>query len=245
MKLLNALAYVAMIATNILANVLPLNSQTQAAISEKYPVLLTPAGYAFSIWGLIYVLLGAFVLHDVFARTPRMRRVGWLFVLTCLANIGWIFAWHWDMVVASMGFMLILLVTLFVLTARMRRYEPLTVFEQVSVDVAFSVYFGWISVASLVNLSVLLYTVNAYESFPGPEGWTAIMLVLAAVAAVSVLGRRGDVAYVLVIIWALVGVALANPETPLVFGLAWGSAAGLGIRLSYRCIRRAGFLASR
>ena len=116
LSILNFIGYLGTVIVNALAVILPINNMTTEELSDQYPNLFVPAGFTFSIWGVIYVLLGIFVIYYLiiaFKKEPpnnsALERIGFLFFISCIANIGWIFAWHYEMVALSMGLMLILL----------------------------------------------------------------------------------------------------------------------------------------
>ncbi len=108
----NLLAFGATFALNGLANALPLNGQSTGEISDRFQVYFVPAGYVFSIWGLIYLGLGAFAVYQALPaqrEAPRLRRIGYLFALSCLANIAWLFLWHYEQFPLTLVAMLSLL----------------------------------------------------------------------------------------------------------------------------------------
>ena len=118
LPILNLIAFAAMVYVNYLSNALPLNGRTPAEISDSFPNLFVPAGITFSIWGLIYLLLLGFLIYGFVAKdkSPITDKVGILFLLTCLANIGWIYAWHYGHVLPSVAIMvtfLVLLITIY------------------------------------------------------------------------------------------------------------------------------------
>ena len=163
-RVLVVVTYLAMIAANVAANALPLNGRSTGDISLAYPSLFTPAGITFSIWGLIYLLLGAHVLYqlglfrdrpDTPADTALLNRVGVLFALSSLTNTAWIFAWHYDLIPLSAVLLITILVLLALIVTTVRRAE-LTGRQRWFVGVPFSVYFGWSTVAVVANITVLL-----------------------------------------------------------------------------------------
>jgi hypothetical protein len=160
-RLINALTLAGMLVVNALANALPLNGKNTGEISDSYPVLFTPAGYVFSIWGLIYIALIGFAVFQALPgqkTNPRINRIGGWFALSNILNMAWLFAWHWEVLWLSVVFMLGLLASLLVIYTRLEigvhaRTSPL---EQALVDFPFSLYLGWISVATIANLSAAL-----------------------------------------------------------------------------------------
>lgn len=208
---LNVIGVIAVVAVNALANLLPINGQTTGELSAKYPVLVTPAGYAFSIWSLIYALLAGFAIYQARSRSnerPTVQRVGPWFILSCLFNIGWILVWHYEYVYASVAVMLALLITLSALYAKIHAatYRP-TVGESLLVRLPFSIYLGWISVATIVNISAALYK-SGWDGFGlADTTWTVIVLALGMIIAFIIGGVYTDPYYVLVFVWAYIAIA--------------------------------------
>lgn len=217
-----------MVGVNALANVLPLNGVTTAELSDSYPNYFVPAGYVFSIWGVIYLLLLGFTVYQA---RPAQRdsvflgRIGWLFALSCLLNSVWIFLWHWRLVLPSVLVMFGLLGTLILVYLRLGiGVTTPSRDERLYVHLPFSVYLGWITVAPIANVVAFLVSAG-WESY----GTTAIywMIVVIAVAVALTLANlwtRGDVAYSLVIVWALGGIVYKQMGEALI-----PYAAGLGI----------------
>ena len=223
LPILNIVAYVLVVLANALANTLPLNGLTTGAISDSFPSLFTPAGYVFSIWGLIYLLLGVFVVYQALPAqrsNPRLARTGYLFVISCVFNIAWLFAWHFLQIPLSMLVMLGLLGTLIAIYERLETGKSqVTRAEALAVRLPFSIYLGWITVATVANVSVLSLGVRG--------GWVAPFWAFAAILAATAIGltilrRRGDVAYTLVLVWAFFGIAVRQwgSEALLVLGAA-------------------------
>ena len=205
-QVLVALTYLAMITMNFLANSLPLNGRRTGDISDAYPSLFTPAGLTFSIWGVIYLLLGAYVLYqlglfrdspDTAADTALLNRVGVLFAVSSLANTAWVFAWHYDNIPLSA---VLIVVTL--------RAANLTGRRRWFVGVPFSVYFGWTTVAVVANITVLLVS-RKWDGFGFADStWAVIMVLVAMMIGTATMLRNRDVAYGLVLIWAFVGILI-------------------------------------
>ena len=197
---------------NGLANALPINGLTTGQISDSFHVYFVPAGYVFSIWGLIYLGLIAFAIFQALPsqrENPRLQATGWWISLGGLANSAWIFLWQYEHFPLTLVAMLVLLATLLVTYLRLGiGRTAVSTAETWAVRLPFSIYLGWITVATVANVTVLL----AYLKWDGfgiaPELWMGI--VLAAVLAIAVLMNftRRDVAYALVILWALAGISV-------------------------------------
>jgi len=183
-----------------------------AEISDANPTLITPAGYVFSIWGIIYILLAVFV---IFQALPSQRekeytkKIGWLFVLSSLANIVWLFLWQYEILSVSIVLMFLLLATLIAIYLRLNiGKSAVSLREKLAVHVPFSVYLGWITIASIANVAVFLVSEN-WDGFGiSAETWATLIIIVALVITLLVLATRRDIAYSLVIIWALVGIAV-------------------------------------
>ncbi|MFZ0477298.1 MAG: TspO/MBR family protein [Halobacillus sp.] len=214
--ILNLLAYLLVVVVNGLANTLPLNGQTTGEISNRLNVLFTPAGYVFSIWGLIYILLGIWVLRQFPASRrdlPIYQAVSGLFVLSCILNSLWIFMWHYNFFGLSVIVMILLLLTL------IRLYIKAEAVDASFLDrLPFSVYLGWISVATIANISYYLTYVEWSGFGISASVWTFILLIIATLLAFYILITKNDWVYPLVFVWAFVGIGVQNQDAdvPLV-----------------------------
>lgn len=219
----NLVALAVTIGVNGLANALPLNGQTTGQISDKYPVYFVPAGYVFSIWGLIYLGLLAFGIYQALPaqrENPRLRRVGPWFVLSCIANSVWIFMWHYELLPLSLLVIVALLGTLVMIYLRLndpaRGARSVSLAERWLVQLPFSIYLGWATVATIANATTVLYAAGwTGAGLSGPI-WTALLLVIATVIGALMSVRRGDVAFVLVLLWAFIGIGVKHADTPIV-----------------------------
>ena len=214
LKLLNLSAFLATIAVNSLANALPINGRTTGQLSDLYPNLFVPAGLTFSIWGVIYLLLAAFTIYQLVIpnrqATAFLERIGYLFVLASAANIGWIFLWHYQRVSASLAAMLILLASLLALYVRLGIGVTASSWkERILLQLPFSIYLGWITVATIANVTALLVNIGWNRFGASQELWTVVVLIVAALITVAVLLTRNDLFYALVILWAFFGILLS------------------------------------
>jgi benzodiazapine receptor len=195
---------------NGMANALPINGIQTGKISDKFPVLFTPAGYVFAIWGVIYIAILAFTVFQALPsqRTnPRLRAIGWLYVVSGLANSGWIFLWHYFQFGWSVLVMLVLLVSLILIYARLwPTRRQVSRGEWWTTNLTFSIYLGWITVATVANVSIFLYQAGWNGFGIAPEQWTIIMLLVATGLGAFFGLRLYDAAYVLVLVWAFVGI---------------------------------------
>jgi benzodiazapine receptor len=214
LKFINIVALLAVIFVNFLANGLPINNQSTGEISAKYPVLFTPAGYVFSIWGLIYLLLIGFVIYQALpgqAKNTTVLNTSYFFLLSSIFNILWIFAWHFDFIGLSLIIMLALLFTLIAIYLRVNtRSNNLSFADKLFVKLPFSVYLGWISVATIANFSVFLYNINWNGWGIGDVTWTVIVILIGTILAIINILTRYDIAFTLVFVWAFVGIGVRH-----------------------------------
>lgn len=224
-QILIIVAVAATIVVNALANILPINDLQTGAISDRFPVYFVPAGYVFSIWGLIYLGLIAYAVYQALPsqrENLQLRSSGGLFLAGSLANIAWIFLWHYLQFPLTLVAMLILLATLIGVYLRLdigRSSPPRA--ERWLVQVPFSIYLGWITVATIANGTALL-SYLAWSGFGiGDQAWLVIMLAVALVVAALMAWTRGDVAYLLVLAWAFAGIAVKHADVPVVATASW------------------------
>lgn len=211
-QLYNFVALVVMVVMNVLANALPINGLTTAQISDSLPNLFTPIGFTFAIWGVIYTLLALFTIFQTgwmpgTRATARKvaRAVGPWFVVSSVANSLWIVAWHYERIVATVPLMLIILLSLIAATTRLRKHgaPPLA-------RIAFSVYLGWISVATIANITGALVSIGWDGLGLTQATWTMIVLSVAGVLGILYLKLFKDIAYNLVLVWALFGIVMQH-----------------------------------
>lgn len=229
------LTIIATIVVNALANILPINGQNTGAISDRFQVYFVPAGYVFSIWGLIYLGLVAFAIYQALPgqrQNPRLRSTGWWISLGGLANIAWIFLWHYEHFVLTLIAMLVLLATLILTYVRMEtgrtRVPPA---ETWMARLPFSIYLGWITVATVANVTSVLDYVQ-WDGFGlAPEIWMGIVLVAVLAIAILMNFTRRDIAYALVILWALAGISIKHASVLAVAIPTWITFGLVGLTL--------------
>lgn len=224
LSILNLLGFLGTVIVNGLANALPINNKTTSELSDLYPNLFVPAGLTFSIWGIIYVLLAILVIYQLLPSVRRdaqkssfIQRIGLLFFISCAANIGWIFAWHYEIVPLSLVLMLVLLGCLIAIYLRLNigKSEAMET-EKYSVHLPFSVYLGWITIATIANVTALLVDINWNTFGLGEQFWAVAVIIIGIAIALSVLFTRRDIYYCLVVDWALLGILLKRLSIPTV-----------------------------
>ncbi len=226
MKKLNSISiivlitYLAMVIVNGLANALPINGMITGDISDSYPNLFAPTGITFIIWGVIYLLLAGHTLYQLglfhkkgeVVKTALLKHVGILFAISSLANVAWIFSWHYKNILLSMLFMLIILVCLALINISINK-EKLTANEKVFIRLPFSVYFGWITVATIANATTLLVDkLGSPVKLLGISEvvWTVVILLVGLLIGVITILKNRDIPYGLVIVWAYIGILIKH-----------------------------------
>ncbi len=218
------------ITLNALANTLPFNGQGTGEISDRFSILFVPAGYVFSIWGLIYIGL---IMFTVFQALNSQRenslidKIAPAYWIANIANAVWLFLWHWEYFPMTLMAMLTILGSLIALYLQFGKTKsPLSSSEVWLVKVPFSIYLGWISVATIANFSQVLFFAGWNGFGLSPVIWTVIMLAVAALLGILMLLREKDYAYAAVLVWAFIGIASKQANYPSVFYSAW---AGTGL----------------
>lgn len=227
-------AVITTITINALADILPINGLGTGQISDKFQVYFVPSGYVFSIWGLIYMGLIAYAIFQALPskrENPRLAGISGLFILSSIANCAWIFLWHYELVALTLIAMFTLLVSLILIYIRLGigSSDKVSTGETWSVRVPFSIYLGWITVATIANVSDVLYYVNWAGWGIAPITWTVIMLAAAVVIAALMAFTRRDVAFLLVLVWAFAGIANKFTSVTLIFTASLAAAIIAGL----------------
>ncbi|MEX2350358.1 MAG: tryptophan-rich sensory protein [Flavobacteriaceae bacterium] len=217
LQIFNGIAFVSMIFINYLSNTGLINNNSNATVSRDFENLFTPAGYAFSIWGIIYLLLLGFVIYQglgLFSKAKDndlAKQVGWWFVVSCIANSMWLFAWLYEYLGVAVLIMLVLLFSLvkIVLRTNMERWDA--PFKTILfLWWPFCIYIGWISVALIANMAAYLTQIG-WDGFDlSSVFWTITMIVVAGILNLLVTWSRNMREFALVGAWALVAIAIAN-----------------------------------
>lgn len=216
-KISITLAYIGVVTVNYLANALPIGGVTTGEASDSFVNLFTPAGVTFSIWGLIYALLLVYVLYSwgLFdkkrnaKKAALIHKVDKLFIVNALANIAWIFAWHYGLIALSVFIMLALLVTLIMLADLLNK-EKFPLMDKICLRLPFSIYFGWITVATIANITVFLVSINWGGWGISDQLWTIIILLVGMVIGLWRSLKDRNIPYLTVLIWAYAGILLKH-----------------------------------
>jgi hypothetical protein len=219
-QLVTAIAIIASIVVNTISNIFPLNGVNVGTLSNTLlaPVQITPANYAFAIWGVVYLGLMAFGIYQFQSterHNPRLERSGYLLTIACVAQCAWIYLFLARLfplsIVAMLGILLPLIVMYQCLGIGQQNVSKQ---EQWFLKIPISIYLGWISVATVVNVASSLY-VSEWDGWGiAPTAWTVLMMLVSGALATYIFIERHDTAYVLVIVWALLGIAIRQIGTP-------------------------------
>ena len=218
--LINWLLFIIVIATNALANILPINGYNTGQISAFYPNYFVPAGFTFSIWGIIYLfLLNYCISYTYFTIKQRkfpeiikyLDAITPYFWVTCILNAGWILAWHYLQVGISVVIMLTFLIALIqIFVIMQKQLVTLKPLYQFLIKTPFSVYLGWISVATIANITAYLVHLKWSGFGIDPIYWTILMISIAIVLGIYFIVYFKNIAHPLVLVWALWGIKAAQ-----------------------------------
>lgn len=184
-----------------------INNKTPEVVSDKYPTLLTPSGYAFAIWSLIYFGLAAFSIYQALPKNAgRFAKIRTVYILNCAANCAWIYLWHYEQILASLAVMFVLLGTLVFINVKLLTTESVT--EYWLTRVPFNVYFGWITVATILNFTVSLVYLNVKTSDFTTSILASILIIATTLLGIIIRFKLVNVAYPITIAWALTAIAV-------------------------------------
>lgn len=221
----NVASLAIVIAVNALANILRFGGQTTGEVSDKYYSMFTPAGFTFAIWSLIYLLLAVFVVYQALPGqrgNGQLARISPWFQVSCAANVSWILAWHNEWIGVTLLLMAALLVSL------VQIYRLLDVVDVTAstasrwlVQLPISVYLGWVSVATIANVSAMQSALGWNGLALEETSWTLLKLAVAGALGAIMTLRRNDVAYGLVVAWAAFGIGAGQVANQAVAGAAF------------------------
>jgi hypothetical protein len=215
LKLVVLISFLVMLFINALANILPINGISTGQVSDSYPNLFAPAALTFLIWGLIYLLLAAFILYlfGLFCyereNSGKLMQISLYFAISSVANSLWLLSWHYDLIALSMLLMVILLLCLIKIN-QLTSDMSLSLKEKFFIRLPFSVYFGWITIATIANATVLLVSLG-WGGFGLPEFiWAGIIIIAGTIIGSMVIFKNKDMAYGLALIWAYIGILVKH-----------------------------------
>ena len=218
------IATVGVLVVNYFAGVGYINGVTPEVISDKYPTFVTPSGYAFAIWSLIYLGLIAFSIYQALPSqtdNSRFRSIRTVYIANCAANCFWIYLWHYDSILASLAVMFFLLTTLVLINVNLRKSDSMA--ETWLARIPFSLYFGWVTVATILNFSIALVFLGVNTTESTSIILSAILVVGATILGILIRFKLAIFAYPLAIAWALTAIAVKSqrlmPRTNFSFAI--------------------------
>lgn len=234
LQVFNGVAFISVVIINYLSNTGLINNTTIGTVSANLRSLFTPASYAFSIWGLIYLLLLGFIIYQgrsLFVTVKNdafIEKTGVWFVVSCLANSAWVFCWLYGFTAWSCVCILLLLFSLLkiIWNNQMQLYKT-SFATNFFVRWPFVIYSGWVSVASIANIAAYLVKID-WDGF-GISAiiWTKIMIIIAVILNLFVTWKRNMNAFALVGSWALIAIGVANKTTESLLATTAFVAAGI------------------
>ena len=223
----NTIAIIATIIVNALAVTLPINGKTTQELSDALPNLFVPSGITFSIWSIIYVFLIIFMFYQIIGFLKKdqsdmtyIEKIGAWFILLSLANIIWIILWHYEQVTISLIAMLVLFLSLLMIYQRLNiGLSKSSLKEKIAVHTTISIYIGWITVATIANVTAVLVKLDVGELVLGQVTWTILVIAVATLITMLIILGRKDILYSLVIIWALLGIIIKRLSDDPIYGV--------------------------
>lgn len=212
-RVITLITFVIMVVMNGLANALPINGQNTGEVSDKYANLFAPAGYTFAIWGLIYGLLFIYTIYQLRSHKNNSNQhneelldtIGIVFSISSILNTLWILAWHYEFIGLSLALISVILISLILINGEIKE-RHLSFKEKLFVRLPFSIYFGWLTVATIANATTALVSIG-WNGFGIAEStWTVIILAVGFLIATVAIIKNKDIAYGLTVIWAYVGI---------------------------------------
>jgi hypothetical protein len=217
LKYLVPLALLLTITVNYLATALPINGVTTGQVSDSLPTMFAPAGYVFAIWGVIYLLLVWFCIYQFNIRQKNLHldNIRAWFVINCVLNAVWIVLWHYGWVLQSLGIMIVLLINLIMI------YQEIDLMRKKGnwvwgLKLPFSVYLSWICVATIANAATWLVSVGWDGAGISETVWTVLMIGVATLLNVVFLRKNQDLGFMVVFLWAIVGIAVKNSNETII-----------------------------
>ncbi|MDQ3372573.1 MAG: tryptophan-rich sensory protein [Acidobacteriota bacterium] len=207
---------------NYLAGTGSINNKTPADISDQYPTLLTPSGYAFSIWSLIYVGLIAFSIYQALpAQIARFSKIRTLYIINCAANCVWLYLWSYEQILLSLSAIFVMLGTLILININLPSTDSPS--ETWLARIPFNIYFGWLTVATILNFSIALVFLGVDATGASRVFFASVLIIVAIILGVIIQFKLAIAAYPLTIAWALIAIAIKHStETVIVTVAAFG-----------------------
>ena len=214
-QILVIVATIGMIIFNWLAATGILGGIDTGAVSDKYPTHITPAGYAFAIWSLIYLGMIAFSIYQALpSKAARFRGLRRIYIISCVANCAWLYVWSQELIVLCLGIIIVLLVSVGIINVKLRETESLG--EYWLAKVPFGIYFGWVTAATILNASIALVYLGVKTSDSTANLLSAVLILIAAALGAIVRWKLKSYFYPLAIAWALTAIAVKQSGQTIV-----------------------------
>lgn len=223
LSITNIVAFAGVLVVNYLANALPIGGNSTGALSDLYPNLFTPAGLTFSIRWLIYLSVLWFVIWQIVDLHKKIshnitKKIWIWFIVSCLINVSRIFAWHYKLVFLSVIIMLLFLVTLIIIDNRVENWKKLWKWtDKLLVQVPFSLYLWWISVATIANISAFLVNIWWNARWISDIFWTILVILVATILAILNLYKNANIIFALVVIRAFLWIIIKRVDVDPVY----------------------------
>ncbi|WP_397444541.1 tryptophan-rich sensory protein [Polaribacter sp. R77954] len=234
LQILNGIAFGSTVFINYLSNTGIMDGKTIGTVSDDIKSLFTPAGYAFSIWGIIYLLLLGFSIYQgrsLFKKGKEddfIEKIGFWFIISCIANSFWIFSWIYGYTGLSCIFIFLLLISLLKIIINLNiNLDKSSRIKFTFLYLPFIIYSGWVTVASVANVSSYLVKIGWNGFGITDEIWTIIMIIIAVILNTTMLFKRNMSAFALVGAWALIAIGVANQTKQNTIGFIAFLAAGV------------------
>ena len=210
-KIINVVALAAVIYVNYLANALPINGKTTGELSDQYGNLFVPAGLTFAIWGLIYLLLLMFIIIQFLPAFNSSATSSYWFLITCLFNMTWIVAWHYEKMALSLLIMLGLLAALTIMNLQLANEK------QQLLKLIFGVYLGWILIATVANTTAGLVSIQWNRFGLSELTWTILLIIIGLGITTFSMIRLENPYLVISVAWAFLGIAIKrSADQPMI-----------------------------
>jgi hypothetical protein len=213
------------ITVNGLANALPINGQATGEISDRFAIYFVPAGYVFSIWGIIYLGLIAFAVYQALPAqkdNELLKKISPAYWIGSLANVAWILLWHYEFFTLTLVAMLTILAALIIIYRQLSDSKPgLEGNQNWFIRLPFSIYLGWISVATIANVSQVLFSSGWGGWGISDAVWAVILFSIVTVLGLLMVWREGEIPFALVLVWAFIGIAQKQSANSLVSTSSW------------------------
>lgn len=216
LSIFNLIALLLHIATSAATQLKLVNTKDVAEVSNLFPTLFTPAGFTFSIWGVIYIVLGTMCIYHIFIAFKRpldhegnqaINKMGWLFILNNLATVAWLYAWTHEQIGTAQILIMFQLISLIAIHSRLGIQEPYhSIPNKIFTQAPLSIYLGWISIATIANTAVYLTSIKWNGWGISPEFWALIMIAVAVLITILMIFFRNNAVFGLVVLWALAGI---------------------------------------